>query len=218
MESVVLLHGMAMPSMSMALIAADLRTAGYDVVNVHYPTGTGDVRELVERYVGPAISERGADRPVHVVTHSLGGILIRQYLQDRCLPPGSRIVMLVPPNQGSEVADRVRRWPPYRWLTGRVGQQLGTGADSIVKQLRPVTAEIGIIAANRSLQPWFAHLIREPNDGVVAVSSARLAEMRDFIVIGTSHSIIVFNAAARVQIRHFLAHGAFDRADRGVAD
>lgn len=211
-EAVVLLHGMAMPSASMALIASDLRGEGYDVVNLDYPAGRCGVSALVERYVGPAIRKCGTHRPVHVVTHSLGGILIRQYLQDQTLPPGSRIVMLVPPNQGSEVADHVRRWPVYRWLTGPVGQQLGTGPGNITNALGPVDGEIGIIAANRSLQPWFGRLIGEPNDGVVSVRSTRLAEMQDFVVIGTSHTMILFNAVARAQIRHFLARGAFDRS------
>ena len=92
---------------------------------------------------------------------------------------------------------------------GRVGQQLGTGGDAIFRQLQPVDAEIGVIAANRSLQPWFSWLIPGENDGSVSVASTRLDEMRDFIVIDSSHALVMFNHRVRAQVRHFLAEGRF---------
>ena len=193
----------------MAPLAADLRRVGYKVCNVSYPTRPYDILGLVQRYVRPAIVGCDQTRPIHVVTHSLGGILIRAYLQENALPDGSRVVMLAPPNHGSEVADHVRHWPLYRWMMGRVGQQLGTGGDAIFRQLQPVDAEIGVIAANRSLQPWFSWLIPGENDGSVSVASTRLDEMRDFIVIDSSHALVMFNHRVRAQVRHFLAEGRF---------
>ncbi|MGB5198983.1 MAG: alpha/beta fold hydrolase [Sedimenticolaceae bacterium] len=208
---VVLLHGMARSSASMSPLAGDLRRAGYQIRNVGYPTRSHDIARLVERYVRPAVQSCGERGAVHVVTHSLGGILIRFYLQAAALPGGSRIVMLAPPNHGSEVVDHVRHWLPYRWLMGQVGQQLGTGPDSIVNQLGPIKAEIGVIAARRSLQPWFSPLFSGENDGAVSVASARLAEMRDFIVVDSSHTLLMFSREVRRQIREFLAHGRFLR-------
>jgi len=209
--SVLLLHGMARSARSMALLALDLRRDGYRVDNLDYPTGPYDVDELAERYVTPAVARARPSAPVHVVTHSLGGILIRAYLQRYRLPAGSRIVMLAPPNHGSEVADVVRDWWPYRRWMGRVGQQLGTGADGVVQRLQPVDAEVGVIAANRSLQPWFSVLLPGEDDGAVSVHSTRLDEMRDFIVVETSHSLIMFRRRVRQQVLHFLAHGRFER-------
>jgi alpha-beta hydrolase superfamily lysophospholipase len=209
--SVLLLHGMARSARSMALLALDLRRAGYRVDNLDYPTGPFDIDELAERYITPAVSNAAPAAPVHVVTHSLGGILIRAYLQRHRLPSGSRIVMLAPPNHGSEVADFVRDWWPYRRWMGRVGQQLGTGPDAIVHRLRAVDAEVGVIAANRSIQPWFSALLPGADDGAVSVDSTRLAEMRDFIEVETSHSLIMFKRQVRLQVRHFLAHGRFAR-------
>jgi len=207
--SVVLLHGLLRSAFSMAVLAHDLAKAGYRVLNVGYPSRPHDVDGLVERYVRPAIQACEAARPVHVVTHSLGGILIRGYLQSNRLPPGSRIVMLAPPNQGSEVADFVRDWPLYRWLMGRVGQQLGTGPEGIARQLQPIQEEVGVIAANRSLQPWFSRLFDGPNDGMVSVESTRLPEMRDFIVVPDTHTLLMFDREVREQVRHFLAEGSF---------
>jgi len=208
-DPVVLLHGLLRSGFSMGLLARDLSRAGYRVHNRGYPSRPYGVAELVERYVRPAVEACGRERPVHVVTHSLGGILIRCYLQTASLPPDSRVVMLAPPNHGSEVADRIRDWLPYRWLMGRVGQQLGTGADGVAQQLRPIDAEVGVIAANQSLQPWFSHLFTGANDGVVSVDSTRLEEMRDFIVADTSHTLMMFDREVRGQVLHFLAEGRF---------
>ncbi len=208
--SVVLVHGMARSARSMAVLAIDLRRRGFRVVNVNYPTGPYDVDGLVERYVAPAVARCSRSSPIHVVTHSLGGILIRAYLQRNQLPEGSRIVMLAPPNQGSEVAEFVRRWPVYRWLMGRVGQQLGTGPEGFVHRLRTIDAEIGVIAANRSWQPWFSLLLPGEDDGTVSVASTRLPEMRDFIIVETSHSLIMVRRRVRRQVRYFLVHGQFD--------
>jgi pimeloyl-ACP methyl ester carboxylesterase len=206
---VVLLHGLLRSAYSMGLLAHGLAAAGYRVRNVGYPSRPYDVAGLVERFLRPAIEGCGADRPVHVVTHSLGGILIRFWLQSHRLPPGSRIVMLAPPNHGSEVADLVRDWPVYRWLMGAVGQQLGTGPDGIVRQLRPIDEEVGVIAAQGSIQPWFSPLFRGANDGVVSVESTRLDEMRDFIVVDHSHTLMMFSREVREQVRRFLAEGRF---------
>lgn len=206
---VILLHGMARSAHSMSPLARDLAQAGYRVSNVGYPTRPHDIEGLVEHYVRPAVAHCAGAGPVHVVTHSLGGILIRCYLQSHRLPPGSRIVMLAPPNHGSEVADHVRYWPLYRWLMGRVGQQLGTGPDGVVRRLRPISEEVGVIAANRSLQPWFSWLIPGEDDGAVSVASTQLDEMRDFIVVDSSHSLLMFNREVREQVRYFLAEGRF---------
>ncbi|MCB1725040.1 MAG: alpha/beta fold hydrolase [Chromatiaceae bacterium] len=205
----ILMHGMAQTSWSMALLARDLRRDGHRVRNLGYPTRPYDVAQLSERYLAPAIDACGGGLPVHLVTHSLGGIIARQYLQRSRLPAGSRVVMLAPPNHGSEVADFVRHWRVYRWWMGQVGQQLGTGPDGIVHHLRPVDAQIGIIAGNRTLQPWFSRLIPGDDDGAVSVASTRLDEMRDFVVVSASHTLIMFNRQARSQVRHFLREGAF---------
>jgi hypothetical protein len=200
---------MAQTSLSMAPLARDLRRAGYAVDNVGYPTRRYDIAQLAQRYLAPAVAAADNNGPIHLVTHSLGGIIARQYLQSHALPAGSRIVMLAPPNHGSEVAEFVRSWPPYRWMMGTVGQQLGTGAESIVHRLRPVDAEIGVIAGNRTIQPWFSWLIHGADDGAVSVASTRLDGMRDFIVIEASHTLLLVNRRARRQVLRFLRDGSF---------
>lgn len=211
-ERVILLHGLARSARSMRPIATCLQHHGYSVYNIDYPSRSSDVAGLVAAYVAPVLASLGQDRPVHAVTHSLGGILLRFHLQTMTLPAGSRIVMLAPPNHGSEVADALRGWWPYRRILGPVAQQLGTDEHGVAGRLGPVAAEVGVIAATRSLQPWFARLVPRPNDGVVSVASARLPEMRDFVAIDTNHTTIMYDRRVRRQVVAFLENGQFERA------
>lgn len=202
---------MALPAVSMAPLAGALRRAGYRVRNVDYPTRPHSVEALVERYLRPAFADCADGAPVHFVTHSMGGILVRLLLQTERLPPGSRVVMLAPPNHGSEVVDIIRGWVVYRWLMGRVGQQLGTGPDAIVRRLQPVREAIGVIAANRSMQPWFSRLIPGDDDGAVSIASTRLPEMRDFVVVDATHTSVLFSRKVWRLVLAFLADGRFRR-------
>jgi hypothetical protein len=145
-----------------------------------------------------------------MVSHSLGGILIRQYLQNHTLPEDSRIVMLSPPNQGSELADHLRSFRLYHWITGPAGQQLGTQPDSVPRQLGPVDAPVGVITGSTSWNPFYSYLIPGPDDGKVAVEHARLQEMADFLVVPASHTFIMEDDDVIAQTIHFLQLGRFD--------
>src|ERR1044072_4679791 len=115
-ECVVLLHGLGRGPGSMRKIGQRLDAAGYLVWNQGYPSRSASIEELPERYVHLALMdcrERGATR-VHFVTHSLGGILVRQYMHAHAVPEVGRVVMLSPPNHGSEVADHLGSWWLYR--------------------------------------------------------------------------------------------------------
>ena len=212
--SVVLLHGMGRTRWSMRKPARALAQAGYHVVNLPYPSTSRQlgIRDLAARFVPQAIARCDALQPIHFVTHSLGGILLRMYLQQHKLPAGSRAVMLAPPNHGSEVAEYMRDWVLYRWLLGQPGQQLGTGPDSVPLSLKPIDIEIGIITGNRCIEPWFSRLLAGENDGKVSVASARLPEARDFLVVPQSHSFIMQNDRVIEQLVYFIRRGAFIRS------
>jgi triacylglycerol lipase len=122
----------------MASMADHLADKGYRVVNRDYPSTQASIQTLSQDIVTKTVRRCRSERPsapVHFVTHSLGGILVRYYLQAHRLPPGSRVVMLSPPNQGSEIADLLKDNVLYRWIMGPAGQQLGTGADAIPNRL-----------------------------------------------------------------------------------
>ena len=100
---------------------------GYRVINVSYPSTRLSIEELADDCLTVLLQERASDRTVkiHFVTHSLGGIVLRQYLSENQLENLGRVVMLAPPNRGSELADRLQHNYFYRFFTGPAGQQLG---------------------------------------------------------------------------------------------
>lgn len=209
---VVLLHGLGRTPMSMATMAHALETRGYRVTNLAYPSTEAPIETLTRDYLASAVRhcrESGCRR-LHMVSHSLGGIMIRLYLQNHTLPAGSRIVMLSPPNQGSELADHLRSFRLYHWITGPAGQQLGTQSDSVPRQLGPVTAPVGVITGSTSWNPLYSYLIPGPDDGKVAVENARLEGMADFLVVPASHTFIMDDDEVIAQTIHFLQFGRFD--------
>jgi triacylglycerol esterase/lipase EstA (alpha/beta hydrolase family) len=126
-ECVILLHGLGRTKRSMRRLANALENAGYEVQNQGYPSMRTSVAMIAQDHLAPVVAEcrqRDAGK-VHFVTHSLGGIVVRQYLQQHEAPAGSRMVMLSPPNQGSELAEALRHLALYRWIMGPAGQELG---------------------------------------------------------------------------------------------
>jgi pimeloyl-ACP methyl ester carboxylesterase len=215
-EHVILLHGLCRTCRSMAPMAEALRAAGYVVQNVDYPSRSAPIEVLAERAIAPPVAAcdaAGATR-IHFVTHSLGGILVRRYLTTHRLPHLGRVVMLGPPNQGSEVVDRLRDWWLFRRLNGPTGAQLGTGPDSVPHRLGPVTYPVGVIAGDRSINWINSLLIPGPDDGKVSVARTRIAGMTDHLVLPSSHPFLMRDHTAIRQTACFLRHGRFDRPSR----
>jgi triacylglycerol lipase len=210
-DHVILLHGLARSSSSMTTLENTLRDAGYAVHNIDYPSRTSRVGDLAEKVIGNAITsvrKEGGTR-IHFVTHSMGGILVRSYLAKHQVPELGRVIMLGPPNQGSEVVDRLGSWWIFRAINGPGGKELGTGAESAPNRLGPVTYPVGVIAGSRSINGINSAMIRGTDDGKVSVERTKVAGMADHIVIPTSHPFLMKNPAAIRQVLHFLANGAF---------
>jgi hypothetical protein len=213
-DCVVLLHGLARTASSMDALDTYLAGKGYKTVNFAYPSTSESIERIAEVYVPEAIC-RCQSSPVdkiHFVTHSLGGIIVRHYLQTNSLPEGSRLVMLAPPNRGSEVVDYLKDFFAFQWTHGPPGQELGTNPESTPNRLRPIDIEVGVIAGDTSLNPVFSALIPGPDDGKVAVERAKLAEMTDFLVVSSTHTFIMRNPAVLAQVVQFLEHGKFDHS------
>lgn len=216
---VILLHGLGRRAASMAPMADYLEIRGYRVYNTGYPSTEASIEALAEDYLQPAVARCREDggTVIHLVAHSLGSLMIRQYLQTRPLPAGSRIVMLSPPNRGSEVADTLGPWFFYRWILGPAGQQLGTAPDSLPNRMAPVGGAIGVITGNESWNLILSMMIPGPDDGKVSVENAKLDGMDDFIVLPVTHTFIMQDAEAMAQTAHFLDCGQFDHRRRNDA-
>jgi triacylglycerol lipase len=212
-ECIVLVHGLGRTSLSMKRIQWMLQSAGYQVVNVSYPSRRFTVERLSEDYLAKAIETKVpiGTAKVHFVTHSMGGILVREYMAHHPMTNLGRVVMLAPPNHGSLVVDSMRRRALSRWILGPGGCELGTAADDLPQRLGPVDFPLGVIAGDVSLNPFFSNVLKDTNDGKVTLESAKIAGMGDFVVVHSSHTWLMWRAQTMRHIRTFLRQGSFEK-------
>ncbi|MGI9220838.1 MAG: esterase/lipase family protein [Woeseiaceae bacterium] len=211
-ECVILLHGMVRSASSMQSMADAIDEAGYTAINIDYPSRDYRIEELAPMAVGQGLElceAAGATEKTHFVTHSLGGILVRKYLNENEISNLGRVVMLGPPNQGSQAVDELEDVPGFDWLNGPAGSQLGKGEDSVPLQLGPADFELGIIAGNRTIDPITSAVLDDPDDGKVSVEDTKLEGMDDFIIVEHSHAFMMrMEEPIELAIR-FLRTGSF---------
>ncbi len=212
-QCVILLHGLARTSWSMSSMEQALTASGYVVVNKGYPSRKKQIEQLAMETIPQAVARCGQAQTesIHFVTHSMGGILVRYFLKNSSISNLGRVVMLSPPNGGSEVVDKLREYFFFEWINGPAGQQLGTGPDSLPLRLGPVHYPVGIITGDtHHFYDWYhAAVIPGKDDGKVAVERAKLAGMSDFLVVPCGHSFIMNDRQVIQQTRFFLDHGRF---------
>ncbi|HET8904501.1 MAG TPA: alpha/beta fold hydrolase [Saccharospirillum sp.] len=209
-QVVVLVHGLGRSDRSMARLADSLRQAGFATCNQEYPSRQKTVPEL-SAYVANAVervNRQGYDT-VHLVTHSLGGILARYWLQRADLPGQGRVVMLSPPNHGSEVIDALGDQAWFRWIMGPAAMELATDDEALVNRIEPIDVPVGVITGTRSSDPWFNVLFQGDHDGKVSVASARLSEADGFRLAEAGHTFIMNDEEVRFWVAFFLTNGFF---------
>lgn len=214
-DCVILLHGLGRTYLSMWGMERALSDAGFITVNVDYPSRKAPVEQLAREFIPYGLRQcnlKGAGF-VHFVTHSMGGILVRSFLSEYRLPNLGRVVMLGPPNQGSEAADLLKDEPWYQWFNGPAGRQLVTDASGLPGRLGPVTYPVGVIAGDRHafFDGWLAEAIPGPDDGKVSIERSKVAGMADFLVVPETHSFIMDSDEVKAQTIYFLRNGHFYR-------
>jgi len=211
-EHVVLVHGLGETPAHMAAIAAALRAGGYDITNLSYPSTTAPTAVLAEHFLTPLMADLAHAPRLHVVTHSMGGIMLRHSLATTRPANLGRVVMTAPGNHGSAVLELYRRTPAYRLLLGPSGQEAGLHDHCYACALpEPVDYEVGIIAGTMAFDPVASVVLRWPNDGRLDLDGVRLAGMRDLVTVPAGHDLLAFHPLTVFQVLQFLRHGRFFR-------
>lgn len=212
-EAVILLHGLARTSTSMNKMQEALEDEGFKTCNIDYPSTQHRISILAQEHIVPKIKAcvGNIDSSIHFVTHSMGGILVRYFAKHALISPMGRVVMLSPPNQGSEIVDALGDTWFFEFINGPAGKELGTDTGSMPLRLGPANFEVGIITGSRSINLILSLMIEGSDDGKVSVERAKLEGMKDFMVLPSTHPFIMRNEKAIAQTIYFLNHGVFKK-------
>lgn len=213
-ECVILIHGLGRTYRSMKSMESQLRKSGYTTVNLDYPSRKKTIEQIASEDLLLAIMQCdiGHSEKMHFVTHSMGGIVLRQALKTNQHAKLGHVVMLSPPNKGSYAVDAIKdRWY-YKWINGPAGQQLTTDPNSLPNSLGPANFSVGIISGNDPafFDTWISKLIPGIDDGKVGIENTKLDGMKDFLIVPESHTYIMKSTLVHKQVIHFLKNGTFD--------
>ena len=208
-ETVILLHGLAKTDYCMRKIAMSLDKIGYQVINSRYHSFKLPIEMIADNTIDEALELVENGNTIHFVTHSMGGILVRLYLQNKTINHLGRVVMLGPPNKGSRLIDILQKILTHPDIKSTSGMQLSTTESSLPNRLGKATFELGIIAGKRTVNPILSLLLEGENDGKVSVESTKLEGMKAHLVMPVTHPFMMRNNRVIEQVQHFLVNGVF---------
>lgn len=187
-DRVVLLHGLWRSVWSMEAPARYLNERGFETLSVPYSSFRRPLPELVGEVVAALPP---SPKTTHFVTHSMGGIVLRCLAARHPEVVTGRVVMLAPPNQGSEIIDWLEDSPVGRFSLGPGGMSLSTRVVRQEVPELPKGSRPDVIMGRRSSLPLFQFLLEGENDGIVTVEGGRLPEMRSFQVVDADHTFMM---------------------------
>ncbi len=214
-EQVILIHGFGRSNMAMWRLAERLEGAGYDVHRVGYGSFNRTIEEIQKEVFQQIETIRTTQKGrLHFVGHSLGGLLVRSYLGKAPLDNPGNVVIMGSPNKGTPVVDEYKdRW--WFSLAGPAALSMRTNGSDFLTTLQSPYYNLGVIAGNSEMS-GYEHILPGADDGLVPVESTKVAGMKDFIVINSSHTMMRYNEDAARQTIFFLKHGQFEKEQLAI--
>lgn len=214
-EAVVLIHGLIRSSREMQRFTEACENAGYLPVPFTYPSTRITIPEAGRMLHDVIAGLEGVTR-VHIVAHSMGGIVTRSYCQQFDEPRLGRIVMLGVPNNGAELAEVLRYNVWLRWLMGPGAVELRVDPQGLVSRLPAPPTEFATIAGARLDGQGWNPILPGDDDGTVTVARAHLAGATDSINIPVMHPLLTRDPGVIELTLRFLATGAL--RDNGLRE
>lgn len=205
MATVVLVHGIWMNGWDMSLLRRRVRKAGFDAVQFSYQSVSHTLHDNAQR-LQQFINTLSADT-IHIVAHSLGGLLVRQLYHDFPDLKSGRVVTLGTPHRGSYVARQLKNHRLGRAILGKSLHDGLLGDAPAWDSER----ELGVIAGDRGIGIGRILTTRlpKPNDGTVVLRETPLSGMSDYVVMPVNHTGLLFSRSVAAQVIQFLAQGVF---------
>lgn len=210
-KTVVLIHGFNKDESDMFTLKSNLTDLGYHCVSINLPTRFGtldDCDKVLQSVLSKMLPSMAEQQQIHLVGHSMGGLIIRSYLAKNSFPNLGRCVLIALPNNGSRLADLAHKlFSPVSKIFKPLSD-LKTNGAQIPKPINIPCPEIGVIAGNKS-NLLLGILLLNENDGRVEVESTKLEGMKDFIVKQYGHTEIHHKYDIAILIDNFLRNGIF---------
>lgn len=208
---VILVHGLRANSKTFLKMEKALLAEGYNICRVDYPSTEYTIEALADTVLIEAVHrchQAGSDS-LYFVGHSMGGILIRYFLQENEVSPLGKVVFISAPNHGTELVNKLEWSTLFQKFNGPGGMQLGAAEDDFIQSLELPDYNFAVIMSERSINPVESMLISGKDDGRVPIESARLEGMQDFVLVKTNHHFSMKNDATIKQVISYLKTGQF---------
>lgn len=206
-KAVIVLHGIVRSSKSFTAMNQTLTNAGYVVVPFDYPSTRVSIPQSAE-YLRQVIESLEGIEEINFVVHSMGGLIVRAYLQEHNDPRLHRMVMLGVPNLGARMANLLRGNLLFRTILGPAGQQLIEDPAGLIASLPTPGFEFAVIAGSRGTPGGYNPLIPGDDDGTVSVNATRLPGAADFTTVISLHTFLMGDKEAIAASLRFLQTGA----------
>lgn len=207
-DHVILLHGLWMRAFTLVALRRHLQRAGHSVEMYDYASVLRGPEITVHGLLHRVHALKSAN--VHLVGHSLGGLIALQALQREPELTRGRVVCLGSPLRGSAVARGMARLPGGALVVGKNLEVLRDGIEHWDGR-----QQVGAIAGRLPLGFGFAvGGLSSPHDGTVSVAETQLPGLADHCVVAATHTGLLFSEEAAGQVIAFLQHGHFARDRR----
>ena len=206
---IILVHGFYGYPLQFNKIVEALKAEGYCVHNEKYKSTDDPIETIVDKHLKPIFDMYQTAKKIDVITHSMGALLCRYYLANYTCDNLGRVVMISPPNNGSDLTNIYVDNPFLNWLTVPVFKQLQPNS-VFLKALPEVTYDVGVIAATETHNPILSAFIKGEDDGFVSIESMHLNNQKDFIEVDSSHLFVLSNKKTIQFIKKFLKTGFFN--------